>query len=142
MPSSDDSPPAAQPVYGVGDASFHAAGGEAGLRILVDKFYDLLDTRTDARGIRAMHAPDLEVSRDKLWRFLCGWLNGPKRYQEKYGAISIPRSHAHLMIGSAERDTWLACMREALAAQPYAQEFREYLLRELAKPAERVRNRD
>jgi hemoglobin len=142
LPSSSDPAPVEQPVYGVGDASFRAAGGEAGLRILVDKFYDLLDSRAEARAIRAMHAPNLEPSRDKLWRFLCGWLNGPQRYQEKYGAISIPRAHAHLAIGSAERDEWLACMREALAAQPYAQEFKDYLLRELAKPAERVRNRD
>jgi hemoglobin len=128
--------------YGVADASFQAAGGEPGLRALVDCFYDLMDSRPAARSIRAMHPADLTVSRDKLSRFLCGWLNGPKRYQEKYGAISIPGSHAHLAIGHAEREAWLACMRDALAAQPYAEDFKDYLLRELAKPAARVRNRD
>lgn len=130
------------PAYGVGDASFRAAGGEAGLRQLVDAFYDLMDTLPEARDIRAMHPADLAVSRDKLARFLCGWLNGPKRYQEKYGSISIPGSHAHLAIGSRERDAWLACMAAALERQPYAPEFRAYLLRQLAVPAERVRNRD
>ncbi|MEN9728835.1 MAG: hypothetical protein RL434_3201 [Pseudomonadota bacterium] len=127
-------------VYGVGDASYRAAGGEEGLRKLVDRFYELMDTREDARVIRAMHDPDLTVSRDKLTRFLCGWLNGPKRYQEKYGAISIPGSHAHLAIGGAERDAWLSCMREALADQPWAQDFKDYLLQALSRPAERVRN--
>lgn len=138
----NDTSPSEKPVYGVGDASFRAAGGEAGLRALVDEFYALMDSKPEARTIRAMHATELAVSRDKLWRFLCGWLNGPKLYQEKYGPISIPGAHAHLAIGSAERDAWLACMREALAAQPYPQDFKEYLLRELAKPAARVRNRE
>ena len=101
--------------YGEGDASFRAAGGEAGLRLLVDRFYDLIDERPDAVRIRRMHPQDLEVSRDKLTRFLCGWLGGPKRYAQKYGPIQIPKAHAHLAIGSAERDAWLACMGAALA---------------------------
>lgn len=127
-------------IYGQGDASYRTAGEEAGLRRLVDRFYDLMETRPEAARIRAMHPADLAVSRDKLTRFLCGWLNGPKRYQEKYGAISIPGSHAHLAIGADDRDTWLACMRDALAEQPYPESFKVYLLRELSKPAERVRN--
>lgn len=127
-------------IYGQGDASFRAAGEEEGLRRLVDRFYELMETRPEAARIRAMHPADLAISRDKLTRFLCGWLNGPKRYQEKYGAISIPGSHAHLAIGPGERDAWLACMRDALAEQPYPESFKVYLLRELSKPAERVRN--
>jgi hemoglobin len=130
------------PAYGVGDASFQAAGGEAGLRRLVDAFYAQMDSLPEAAGIRAMHPADLTLARDKLARFLCGWLNGPKLYQEKYGAISIPGAHRHLAIGSAERDAWLLCMQRALALQPYAEEFKRYLLFELSKPAERVRNRE
>lgn len=133
---------ATPPAYGVGDASFRAAGGEEGIRRLVDAFYDCMEALPEARDIRAMHPADLDVSRDKLARFLCGWLNGPKRYQEKYGSISIPGAHAHLAIGSRERDAWLACMAAALARQAYEPEFRDYLLRQLAVPAERVRNRD
>lgn len=128
-------------VYGQGDASFRAAGGEEGLRRLVDCFYDLMATRVEAAGILAMHPADLEISRDKLTRFLCGWLNGPRRYQEKYGEISIAGSHAHLAIGPADRDAWLSCMRDALAEQPYAESFKVYLLQELSKPAQRVTNR-
>ncbi|MSR15099.1 MAG: globin [Gammaproteobacteria bacterium] len=129
-------------VYGIGDASFQAVGGEDGLHQLVDDFYTLMDTLPEAAEIRRLHPADLTLSRDKLWRFLCGWLNGPKLYQEKYGQNSIPRMHQHLAIGSAERDAWLLCMQRALAQQPFAQGFKEYLLFELSKPAERVRNRD
>jgi len=127
------------PAFGEGDASFREAGGEQGLRRLVDRFYDAMERRPDARRIRRMHAKDLSVARDKLSRFLCGWLGGPKRYSEKYGPIQIPRAHVRFAIGAAERDAWLACMREAIAEQPYDDAFKAYLIRELGVPAERIR---
>jgi hemoglobin len=128
--------------YGVEDASYRAAGGEAGIRKLVDDFYDAMDRLPEAPKIRAMHPEDLTVSRDKLARFLCGWLGGPKLYAEKYGPIRIPQAHSRFEIGSKERDAWLACMAEALRHQPYAPEFKRYLLEQLHVPAERSRNRD
>ncbi len=126
-------------AYGEGDASFRAAGGEAGLEVLVTRFYELMDCREVARDIRAMHPTDLTVSRDKLARFLCGWLGGPKRYQERYGSISIPGVHAHLAVDGAARDAWLTIMAEAIDEQPWADDFKAYLLRALSVPAERVR---
>jgi hemoglobin len=125
--------------YGVGDGSFQAAGGEAGIRRLVERFYELMATREIARQIRAMHPADLSVSCDKLNRFLCGWLGGPRLYQAKYGSISIPGVHAHLAVDAAARDAWLAIMAEAVAEQAWAEEFKQYLLAQLAVPAERVR---
>ena len=127
--------------YGTGDASFRAAGGEAGLRRLVDNFFDRMSADERFATIYAMHPDDIEVSRDKLARFLCGWLGGPKRYQEKYGSIGIPRVHAHLRIGTAERDQWLTCMGESVAEQEFASDFKRYLMEQLAVPAEAVRRR-
>ena len=125
--------------YGVGDGSFQAAGGEAGIRQLVERFYELMATREIARGIRAMHPDDLSTSQDKLGRFLCGWLGGPRLYQAKYGSISIPGVHAHLAVDGTARDAWLAIMAEAVVEQPWAEDFKHYLLAQLAVPAERVR---
>ena len=127
------------PPYGQGDASFQAAGGEAGIRRLVDRFFDLMGERPDAAGILEMHPRDLEGSRDKLSCFLCGWLGGPKLYAEKYGSIKIPKAHARFPIGTAESEAWLDCMAAALADQPLAEDFKVYLLRELHVPAERIR---
>ena len=126
-------------AYGVGDGSFQAAGGEAGIRLVVDLFYELMDSRDVAQGIRAMHPQDLSLSRDKLATFLCGWLGGPRLYQAKYGGISIPGVHSHLHVDAAARDAWLTIMAEAVAAQPWAADFKEYIMRQLAVPAERVR---
>jgi len=127
--------------YGVGDASFQAAGGESGIRQLVDAFFDRMGSDERFATIYAMHPDNKEVSRDKLARFLCGWLGGPKLYNEKYGAIGIPRVHAHLAIATAERDQWLACMSETVELQPFAPEFRKYLMEQLFVPAEAVRRR-
>ena len=65
------------------------AGGEVGIRDLVDAFYDEMDSADYATTIRNMHPQDLEISRDKLARFLCGWLGGENRYREKYGVINF-----------------------------------------------------
>ena len=86
-----------------------------------------------------MHPADLTVSRDKLARFLCGWMGGPRRYREKYGPITIPGAHAHLGVTAKERDQWLACMAKALAARDYPDSLVDYLLTQLAVPAERIR---
>ena len=127
-------------MYGNGDSSFQTAGGEEGVRQLVDSFYDAMITLPQAADILAMHSDDLAESRDKLTRFLCGWLGGPKLYSAKYGSIRIPKAHAHLKIGSAERDAWLACMQHALDQQPYPSEFKQYMIEQLYVPAERSRN--
>jgi hemoglobin len=130
-----------KPTFGVGDTSYQAAGGENGIRSLVDRFYQEMDSLPEAKVVRDMHGGDLEDVRDKLTRFLCQWLGGPRRFEEKYGPIHIPRAHQIFPIGSAERDAWLLCMTHAVEAQPYTPEFKEYFMRVIRVPAERVRNR-
>ena len=127
--------------YGDGDSSYQAAGGEAGIRRLVDDFYDRMGNDLRFDTIYSMHPDDKDTSRDKLARFLCGWLGGPKLYREKYGAIGIPRVHAHLAIATAERDQWLTCMRESVDRQPFEPDFKKYLMEQLVVPAEAVRRR-
>ena len=124
--------------YGEGDATFQAAGGEAGIRRWVDAFYDIMETSPTYSEIWAWHPQDHETSRDKLTRFLCAWTGGPRLYREKYGPISIPSAHRHLAITEQHRDHWLACMAEALERCDYPEELRSYLLTELSVPANRI----
>ena len=128
--------------YGQHDHSFQTAGGYEGIKRLVDDFYDAMDTLPEARTVRDMHNIDLTESRDKLTRFLTGWLGGPKLFSETYGPIRIPVAHRHLSIGSKERDIWLACMQVAVDKQDFPQDFRDYLMAQLYIPAERSRNKD
>ena len=125
--------------YGSMDASFQAAGGEQGIRKLVDEFYHQMETQNRGKEIRAMHKDDLVTIKDKLSLFLMAWLGGPRKYAEKYGGISIPGVHKHLDIKEQQRDAWLFCMQKALDYQDYEEDFKSYLLEQLGVPAERIR---
>ncbi len=125
--------------FGHLNASYLAAGEEPGLRRLCLDFYEEMKTIPEAKHILSMHREDLAILTDKLCLFLCGWLGGPRKFQEKYGPISIPMVHQHLVINDSERDAWLLCMRRALEKQPYSQEFKDYLNRQFYIPAERIR---
>jgi len=125
--------------YGAGDNSYQAAGGEVGIRKLVDELYHQMEILPEAQHIRSLHKADLDTTKDKLSVFLMGWLGGPKDYPEKYGSISIPRFHQYLDVKEAERDAWLLCMNEALKDQDYDEEFKKYLIDQLGIPAERIR---
>jgi len=127
------------PKYGVGENSYQAAGGLAGITQLVDDFYQNMDQFSEAKKIRDMHNKDLTISRKKLTYFLSGWLGGPKLYAEHYGGINIPQAHKHLRVGSQERDAWLLCMHKAVEIQPYEESFKVYLMEQLRVPAERIR---
>lgn len=89
-------------------------GGEAGVRALVERFYDLMDMEPAYAGIRALHAPNLGSAREKLFLFLSGWLGGPPLYVERHGHPRLRARHLPFAIAVAERDQWLACMGQAL----------------------------
>ena len=81
-------------------------GGEEGVRRLVDRFYDLMDTAPEAAEIRAMHARSLKVSREKLFLFLTGWMGGPPLYVERYGQPQAPAPPTSPPIRLPPRDQW------------------------------------
>lgn len=135
----DDQDVAEARRYGVGDASYQAAGGREGIYQLVHRFYAYMDALAEARTIRDMHAPDLALVREKLAVFLCAWLGGPNQYRERFGPISIPGFHARFPIDEAARDAWLSCMARAVEEQPWAESFKTYFMRAISMPAERVR---
>lgn len=125
-------------LFGFEDTSFQAAGGIKGIQKLVKAFYRHMDRLPEAKALRAMHAEDLTESEEKLGRFLCGWLGGPKLYQEKYGPINIPRAHAHLHITPETKEAWLLCMKKAVTQQPYSVKFANYLMQQFRIPADRI----
>lgn len=99
--------------------AFDWVGGEAKVRELVDRFYDLMDLEPGYGELRALHPTHLDGSRDKLFWFLCGWLGGPQHYTDRFGhpmlrARHLPQSIGGHSIGIKERDQWLACMDQAM----------------------------
>jgi hemoglobin len=116
-------------------------GGEAGVRQLTERFYELMRSLPEARTIRDMHADDLSPMIDKLSVFLTGWMGGPQRYRERFGRVIIPAVHAPYAIGEEERDAWLLCMRRALEAESADEELVAMLMPRLGDMAEMCRTR-
>lgn len=94
--------------------AFAWLGGEARVRELVDRFYDLMELEPAYARLRAAHGTSLDSARDKLHWFLCGWLGGPDHYISRFGHPRLRARHMPFRIGIAERDEWLACMAQAM----------------------------
>jgi hemoglobin len=115
--------------------------GEDGIRQLTDIFYDIMDSLPDVAGLRAMHAKDLSVMKEKLADYLIGWMGGPPLYAEKYGTVCMTTPHEPYHIGPAERDQWLLCMDKALEQTGASDELKEMLKIPLFRIADAVRNK-
>ncbi len=124
------------------DTPYALLGGDAGVRALVDRFYDLMELEPAYAGIRKLHQPDLAHARDKLYWYLSGWLGGPNRYIERFGHPRLRARHLPFAIGVAERDQWMACMRQALIECGVDEPLRERLLQAFFGTADWMRNRD
>jgi len=121
--------------------AYELIGGEAGIRALVKRFYEVMDTLPEAYGVRKLHAADLSGSEDKLFMYLTGWLGGPQLYVEKYGHPRLRARHLPFAIGEAERDQWMLCMRQAMAETIADEKLRAVLDKQLADLADFMRNK-
>lgn len=125
--------------YGEGDSTFQAVGGKEGLHALVSDFFHFMGTEPQFKRLYDMHPADTELSIDKLYRFLTGWMGSDKLYSQKYGSIQLPRAHMHLDVIDEDKQAWLDCMSMAMDNQGLDADLKEYLLIQLAVPAERIR---
>jgi hemoglobin len=120
---------------------YELLGGEANVRRIIDRFYDLMDETPEYYVIRKLHPHDLSGSRQKLFMFLSGWLGGPGLYVEKYGHPQLRARHLPFAIGVAERDAWIACMTQAMEDCEIDESMRRWLLNSLFGTADWMRNR-
>jgi len=120
---------------------YEQLGGDEGIRRLVDRFYDLMDTAPEAVNVRALHATSLKSSRQKLYMFMSGWTGGPQLYMEKFGHPRLRMRHFPFSIGKLERDEWLWCMDRALDEHEMPGDLRVFLKQKLHALADHMRNR-
>lgn len=120
---------------------YELLGAEAGIRALVDHFYDHMDLDAEFALIRALHPATLDGSRDKLHWFLCGWSGGPDLYIERFGHPRLRARHLPYSIGIKERDQWLACMQLAMRDAGLADDLKQQLTDSFHATADWMRNR-
>ena len=117
-------------------------GGAEKLRAMVDRFYDLMDLEPEFAGIRTLHPPSLDGSRDKTYWFLSGWSGGPNLYTERFGHPFLRARHLPFAIGISERDQWLRCMAWAMREIGMEEALQQRLLASFYETADWMRNRD
>jgi hemoglobin len=115
-------------------------GGEQGLRSLVDRFYDAMDSSPEAARIRSFHPESLNGSREKFFMFLSGWSGGPQLYMGRFGHPRLRMRHMPFQIGAIERDQWIWCMNKALDESQLDLRVVEYLKIRFAEVADAMRN--
>jgi len=120
---------------------YELIGGETGLKSLVNRFYDLMDSSPEAKKVRAIHPDELTQSREKLFMFLSGWSGGPALYVEKYGHPRLRQRHMPFPIGKAEHDEWLWCMNKAVNERQFDAPLTEYLMERFTQIANSMQNR-
>ena len=122
-------------------SSYERLGGEDALRVLVDRFYDHMETLPEAKTIRDLHPKNLRSARGKLFMFLSGWLGGPDRYIAAFGQPRLRARHLPFSIGREESDQWMLCMRKAFDGMEIDSEFRDQLISALDQTATHMINR-
>ena len=106
--------------------SFYAAvGGEPTFRRLVADFY--AGVRSDPVLLPLYPPDELDEAQERLTLFLMQYWGGPQTYGEQRGHPRLRMRHAPFAIGPAERDAWLARMKEAVDGLGLAPEYVEPL---------------
>ncbi len=134
--TADSAAPSAKPA-----TPFEWIGGEAQVRALVDRFYDLMDLEPGYAELRAAHGSTLAEARDKLFWFLCGWMGGPDHYVSRFGHPRLRMRHMPFSIGIQERDQWVACMDQAMGETGVDAELRARLKQSFFQTADWMRNK-
>jgi hemoglobin len=102
--------------------------GEEGIRRVVDRFYDLMESEPKAVPVRAMHAKKLDPMREKLTVFFVGWMGGPQTYGERYGSVNVPTAHTPFDIGPVETELWVELMAQAVDEAKLPEPFGEQVM--------------
>lgn len=117
-------------------------GEAAALEELVNRFYQYMSDLPEAAGIRALHEPDLTRPKDRLFKFLSGWLGGPDLFIQEFGHPRLRMRHYPFPIGPAERDQWMLCMSLALNDMNLEPKLHEQLLNAFWRTADHMINRE
>lgn len=105
-------------------------GGEPQVLILVNRFYDLIETLPQGRAIMELHLQGhgLAHVRPEQFQFLCGFFGGRRYYHERHGHMNLREIHAHVDIRTQDAEDWLAIMARAMGETGVAEVERSEIM--------------
>ncbi|MES2847167.1 MAG: group II truncated hemoglobin [Pseudomonadota bacterium] len=118
-------------------------GGEATVRALVERFYDLIETLPQGAQILHLHfrGHGMAHVRAEQFAFLSGFFGGRRYYAETHGHMSLRDIHAHVPIRPQDAEDWLYCMDIALDDARIAGPIRDQIFQTLSRAARMLVNR-
>lgn len=119
---------------------YELLGGDAGIKCLVYRFYELMDELPEAYGVRQLHPASLEGSAQSLFEFLSGWFGGPPLYVEKKGHPRLRMRHAPYTVSHVMRDQWMLCMAQAITEEVPDQAIQSWLISTFTQMADHMVN--
>ena len=119
---------ATQATSAIPATPYELLGGEAGVRQLVHRFYELMDELPEAWEVRRLHPESLENSEQNLFEYLSGWFGGPTTYTDKKGHPRMRMRHAPYAVTPSAKDEWMLCMTQSLTEQVPDVAFRDHLI--------------
>lgn len=113
--------------------------GEHNLRLLVDRFYDLVYENTQ---ISHSFKTDKNVIKEKQRLFLTQFLGGPPLYSTQYGHPRLRARHLPHSISSDDAVAWLSCMSASISSLTVEQKLKDEMMERLIPTAMFMVNRE
>ena len=100
--------------------------GEENLRLLVDRFYDLV---FENEQISDLFKTDKSEIKEKQRLFLTQFLGGPDLYSQRFGHPQLRARHMPHPITEHHAAAWLSCMSAAVTSLPVEEALKEELFK-------------
>ena len=126
------------------DPMIERIGGESKVHLLVNHFYDLIETLPQGKAIMEMHLKGhgLAHVRPEQFEFLCGFFGGRRYYHERHGHMNLREIHAHVDIRRQDAEDWLALMDRAMVETGVSEAERTQIMATFRRAALTLVNAD
>lgn len=114
------------------DESLYDQLGEQNLRLLLDRFYDLVFSN---EIIGPLFKTDKAEIKEKQRLFLTEFFGGPQLYSHQYGHPKLRARHLPHVITDESASAWLSCMSEALHTLDVGQSIKDEVFKRLVPTA-------
>jgi hemoglobin len=106
--------------------------GEENLRLLVDRFYDLV---FENEQISKLFKTEKSLIKEKQRLFLTQFFGGPSLYSQQYGHPQLRARHLPHPIAEEDAAAWLQCMSQAVSSLNVDESLKDEIFKRLLPTA-------